>query len=156
MRLRRYCLITPCRDEAKYARRTLDAITMQSALWLGSVMLLPWGRYGQQVISLGSVAYAPWKIPLYLKFLVRRQVERVRSNIESFNGRLGQEYLNTHWFLSLEDARRRIEDWCRTYNETRPHSAPDWSTPAEFARSYGLKPAATGTREPEISTIDRS
>ena len=27
---RRYCLITPCRDEAAYARRTLDAITSQT------------------------------------------------------------------------------------------------------------------------------
>jgi hypothetical protein len=27
---RRYCLITPCRDEAKYARRTLDSIVNQS------------------------------------------------------------------------------------------------------------------------------
>lgn len=34
---RRYCLITPCRDEAKYARRTLDSIANQStppALWV--------------------------------------------------------------------------------------------------------------------------
>jgi poly-beta-1,6-N-acetyl-D-glucosamine synthase len=34
---RRYCLITPCRDEAKYARRTLDSITKQTvlpALWI--------------------------------------------------------------------------------------------------------------------------
>ena len=34
---RRYCLVTPCRDEARYARRTLDAITRQSeppALWV--------------------------------------------------------------------------------------------------------------------------
>jgi len=34
---RRYCLITPCRDEAKYARRTLDAVvnqTMRPALWV--------------------------------------------------------------------------------------------------------------------------
>jgi glycosyltransferase involved in cell wall biosynthesis len=29
MSSRRYCLITPCRDEAKYARRTLDAVTRQ-------------------------------------------------------------------------------------------------------------------------------
>jgi poly-beta-1,6-N-acetyl-D-glucosamine synthase len=37
MASRRYCLITPCRDEAKYARRTLDAITRQSeppARWI--------------------------------------------------------------------------------------------------------------------------
>src|SRR5690349_15979143 len=34
---RRYALITPCRDEAKYARRTLDSVTAQSvppALWV--------------------------------------------------------------------------------------------------------------------------
>jgi len=30
MSSRRYCLITPCRDEARYARRTLDAVTSQS------------------------------------------------------------------------------------------------------------------------------
>jgi glycosyltransferase involved in cell wall biosynthesis len=33
----RYCLITPCRDEARYARRTLDSVTRQSvppALWV--------------------------------------------------------------------------------------------------------------------------
>jgi glycosyltransferase involved in cell wall biosynthesis len=37
MSSRKYCLITPCRDEAKYARRTLDAVTRQSelpALWV--------------------------------------------------------------------------------------------------------------------------
>lgn len=35
--MRRYCLITPCRDEAKYARRTLDSIvkqTIRPALWV--------------------------------------------------------------------------------------------------------------------------
>ncbi len=34
---RRYCLITPCRDEAKYARRTLDSIVNQTVtptLWV--------------------------------------------------------------------------------------------------------------------------
>jgi glycosyltransferase involved in cell wall biosynthesis len=34
---RRYALITPCRDEAKYARRTLDSVTQQSippAVWV--------------------------------------------------------------------------------------------------------------------------
>jgi glycosyltransferase involved in cell wall biosynthesis len=34
---RRYCLITPCRDEARYARRTLEAVARQSeppALWV--------------------------------------------------------------------------------------------------------------------------
>ena len=30
MSRRRYCLITPCRNEAEYARRTLDSVTQQS------------------------------------------------------------------------------------------------------------------------------
>lgn len=37
MSSRRYCLITPCRDEADFARRTLDSVTAQSlppALWI--------------------------------------------------------------------------------------------------------------------------
>jgi glycosyltransferase involved in cell wall biosynthesis len=34
---RRYCLITPCRDEAKFARRTIESVlaqTVQPALWV--------------------------------------------------------------------------------------------------------------------------
>jgi len=37
MTSRRYCLVTPCRDEARYARRTLDSVVRQSvlpALWV--------------------------------------------------------------------------------------------------------------------------
>jgi glycosyltransferase involved in cell wall biosynthesis len=37
MSSRRYCIVTPCRDEAKYARRTLDSVTGQTeppALWV--------------------------------------------------------------------------------------------------------------------------
>jgi putative transposase len=43
--------------------------------------------------------------------------------IEAFNGRLRAECLNTHWFLTLEDARRKLENWRRDYNELRPHGA---------------------------------
>ena len=56
------------------------------------------------------------------------------AKIESFNGRLREECLNAHWFLSLEDARRKIEAWRAFYNEVRPHTALKWLTPAEFAR----------------------
>ena len=34
---RRYCLITPCRDEASYGRRTLESVLRQSTpptLWI--------------------------------------------------------------------------------------------------------------------------
>lgn len=31
--------------------------------------------------------------------------------VESFNGSFRDECLNTHWFLSLDDSRRKIESW---------------------------------------------
>ena len=31
--------------------------------------------------------------------------------VESFNGRFRDECLNEHWFISLANARRTIEDW---------------------------------------------
>ena len=43
--------------------------------------------------------------------------------IEAFNGRFRAECLNTHWFLTLADAREKLEDWRRYYNEDRPHGA---------------------------------
>src|SRR5215475_12633286 len=43
--------------------------------------------------------------------------------IEAFNGRLRAECLNQHWFGSLADARRIIEDWRVEYNIERPHTA---------------------------------
>lgn len=53
--------------------------------------------------------------------------------IESFNGKLRDECLNENWFLSLEDARRTIEEWRIDYNENRPHSSLGGLTPKEFA-----------------------
>ena len=52
--------------------------------------------------------------------------------VESFNGRLRDECLNAHWFLSLADARSKIEAWRRHFNESRPHTALEWLTPVEF------------------------
>jgi putative transposase len=53
--------------------------------------------------------------------------------IESFNGRLRDELLNTELFLDINDARRKIEVWRRDYNGNRPHSALCDMTPDEFA-----------------------
>ena len=36
---------------------------------------------------------------------------------ESFSGRFSDERPNTNWFLSLDDARDKIEEWRRDYNE---------------------------------------
>ena len=60
--------------------------------------------------------------------------------VESFNGRLREECLNAHWFLSLDDARAKIEAWRTFYNESRPHSALGDRTPREFASLAGLNP----------------
>ena len=60
--------------------------------------------------------------------------------VESFNGRFRDECLNAHWFLSLADARGKIEAWRRHYNESRPHTSLGWLTPAEFASSAGVSP----------------
>ena len=68
------------------------AVTGEARPWLlafidlglvGGAVLLAWLRFGRKIISLPSLAYAPFyalsKIPLYLKFLFRRQAEWVRS-----------------------------------------------------------------------------
>ena len=52
--------------------------------------------------------------------------------IESFNGTLRNECLNLHWFLSIPDAKRSIEQWRVDYNEVRPHSSLGFLTPEEF------------------------
>ena len=39
------------------------------------------------------------------------------------------ELLNAHWFMSLADAREKLEDWRRHYNEDRPHSAIGYNVP---------------------------
>ena len=43
--------------------------------------------------------------------------------VESFDGRLRDECLNEHWFVTLSDARQTIETWRVDYNAVRPHSA---------------------------------
>jgi putative transposase len=77
------------------------------------------------------------------------------ARVKSFNGRLRQKCLNLHWFLSLEDAQRKIEAWCQNYNEVRPHSALQWMPPAEFARQARETPFSGISTESEISTSDR-
>lgn len=59
--------------------------------------------------------------------------------IESFNGSFRDECLNVHWFLSLEDAKMKAENWRQDYNQVRPHSALNDLTPAEFAKQNNLE-----------------
>jgi putative transposase len=60
--------------------------------------------------------------------------------IESFNGRLRDEFLNETLFRSLPQAREALEAWRRDYNTNRPHSRLGWLTPATYAATFN--PAA--------------
>jgi putative transposase len=61
---------------------------------------------------------------------------------ESFNGKLRDECLNENWFVTMDDARSRIEAWRLDYNQVRPHSGLDNLTPSEFALRH--IPVASG------------
>ena len=56
--------------------------------------------------------------------------------IESFNGSFRDECLNTNWFMSLEDARKKIETWRQDYNHFPPYSSLDDAAPVLFATKF--------------------
>jgi putative transposase len=56
--------------------------------------------------------------------------------VESFNGHFREECLDQHWFLSLEEARSRIEAWRVDYNTERPHRALRQQTPASVRAAW--------------------
>lgn len=53
--------------------------------------------------------------------------------VESFNGRLRDEFLNETLFGSLAQARVELAQWRRDYNTERPHSALGNLTPIAYA-----------------------
>jgi len=59
--------------------------------------------------------------------------------VESFNGTLRDECLNTHWFATLAEARQLIQAWRQEYNESRPHRSLGERTPNEFAFDYAAR-----------------
>ena len=56
--------------------------------------------------------------------------------IESFNGKFRDECLNQHWFRTVQEAQRTIEEWREEYNHQRPHSSLGYMTPVEFAAAW--------------------
>jgi putative transposase len=63
--------------------------------------------------------------------------------IKAFNGRLRAECLNAHWFLTLVDARERLEDWRKEYNEVRPHGAISNKPPVSLMTPAGASSPPT-------------
>lgn len=54
--------------------------------------------------------------------------------VESCNGRLRDECLNLHWFLTIADARYRIEAFRVSFITARPHSGLGGLTPQQFSQ----------------------
>jgi transposase InsO family protein len=74
-------------------------------------------------------------------FLIEPGKPNQNAYIESFNGRLRDECLNEHWFVSLAHARAVIEAWRREYNEERPKKSLGGLTPSAYARQLAMKSA---------------
>lgn len=74
-------------------------------------------------------------------FLIEPGKPNQNAYIESFNGRLRDECLNEHWFVSLAHARAVIEAWRREYNEERPKKSLGGLTPSAYARQLVDKSA---------------
>ena len=64
--------------------------------------------------------------------------------VESFNGTLRSECLDSHWFASLAEARQVIDKWRQEYNTVRPHSALGYRPPAPMA----IAPQMAALRSP--------
>jgi putative transposase len=56
--------------------------------------------------------------------------------VESFNGRMRDELLNETLFFHLDHARASIARWTADFNESRPHSAIGYLTPAAYAATF--------------------
>ena len=67
--------------------------------------------------------------------------------IESFNGKLRDECLNSHVFASVTEAQRVLDAWREDYNLVRPHSSLQDRTPA----AVGAMWANEDRIEPEIA-----
>lgn len=81
-----------------------------------------------------SRCFLAWGIEQKIEMVYIRPGKPIENgHCESFNGRLREEFLNTHQFAHLWEARELARAWRADYNEQRPHSSLDYRTPNEFA-----------------------
>jgi putative transposase len=71
--------------------------------------------------------------------------------IETFNGTLRAECLDTHWFGTVAEAKETLEAWRKEYNESRPHRALGERTPSEFAKGIAASRDSLGLQAAENS-----
>lgn len=81
--------------------------------------------------------------------------------IESFNGKLRDEFVGLEIFTSLHEARFLADRFRTEYNQRRPHSSLGGQTPSEFAAGLGpcssatLRLRAQDPRHPQTTTTPR-
>lgn len=55
--------------------------------------------------------------------------------VESFNGKMRDELLNTRWWRTITEAREAVAEHRVDYNHVRPHDSLGRRTPEEYART---------------------
>jgi transposase InsO family protein len=88
-------------------------------------------------------------------YRVYREAGRPMQNghVESFHGKLREECLRASWFRNLFDARVKIADWRKEYNEVQPHSSLDYRTPDEFASATRR---ASGGKDADLVCLENA
>jgi putative transposase len=79
------------------------------------------------------------------------------AHVESFNGKVRDEFLNEHWFASIREAQVLAEAFRIDFNTVRPHSSLKNLTPEEFVTSLAGSPAAPvrpQDQEPELTAAE--
>ncbi|KAF0093278.1 MAG: putative transposase [Puniceicoccaceae bacterium 5H] len=71
--------------------------------------------------------------------------------IESFNGKLRDELLNTDLFFTLPEAQEKLEAYRQDYNTLRPHSSLGYRPPAEYAQRAESQTQTTPTDRADLS-----
>ena len=90
-----------------------------------------------------SLAMLRWASERHVKLhFIRPGKPTQNAYIESFNGRLRDECLNEHDFVSLVDVRLILAAWRSKYNSLRPHGSLEWKTPEEFAATFSTTPSS--------------
>ena len=81
------------------------------------------GRSGLRVRVTVTWICGPTPHGVTLDFSAARQSRPTTPSSKRSTAGCATECLNAHWFLSLADAREKLEDWRKYYNEDRPHGA---------------------------------
>ena len=80
-----------------------------------------------------SKAFDAWAYSLGIEHHFIRPGKPVENAFaESLNGRIRDEFLNQHCFLSVRHARDLGRDWHDDYNDLRPHTALGGQSPEQF------------------------